>query len=103
MNDLTLLNWLGIGLAAVSAVAGAWTLRTAWRNRSDQGAAFRRVGRRLGLTFAERRMVRAIARHAGLPGPAPLLISRGCFDRAAHRFRSRDPRQVGRLRRRIFE
>jgi hypothetical protein len=95
--------WFGITLAVVSAGVGAWTLYYGWVGRTADGMAVRRLGRRLGLSHADRRTLRAIARRAGMPGPAPLIISRGCFDRAARQYRGRDPQQVGRLRRRIFD
>ena len=74
-------------------------------DRLRQGAAYRRLGRALGLARRDRRLVWHVAREARLPCPASLLISAGCFDHAARRSISRPGRsqRLAAIRRRVFE
>ena len=56
------------------------------RDNARCGPAYRRLARALGLNFAQRRLLRAVAQHGDVPCPASLLLSRGCFNAAVSRY-----------------
>lgn len=97
-------------LAAVLLVLGvgllAWVVSSMRsQDRLRRGPAYRRLSRTLGLGRADRRLLWHMAREAGSPCPAALLISSGCFDHAARRYISRRgrSRRLTEIRRLVFE
>jgi hypothetical protein len=97
---------LGLLMAAVGAFLGALAARDLLRRRAAmQAGVFRHLALKLGLGWSDRRLVRRAALHAGVPSPAALLISRGCFDFAAQRcgdVSERDLKRLNVIRRQVF-
>ena len=90
---------LGVSLGAAAMV------RLLHRDRREQGPIYRSLCRALHLGRGQRRLVTRIARAAGASSPASLLISRGCFERAAHRYpvRRAEAQHLATIRSRVFE
>jgi len=104
--------WSGHATMWAVLLAGAGAAMLAWvivaairRDRARQGPAVRFLARSLGLSAGQRRLLEHVARAAGLSNAGSLLISRGCFDRAAKRYMGRfgRPEDLHILRRRVFE
>ena len=87
---------VAVGALAVLGLRGdrAATTRQAWLRLAD--------GLRLGRT--DRRLIRRVAQTTRTPSPAVLLVSQGCFDRAADQFARRHGRrrQLAAIRRKVF-
>ena len=84
------------------AIGASWLLVLFIRShlRSGKGAFFRQ----LGIGRADRRLLVRLARGLGEPDPLPLLIGRGCFEKAvaASELAESDLLRVERLRERLF-
>jgi len=97
------------GMAAAAAGAALLAAVATARRRRDlavHGPTWRRLAHRLKLSNEQRKLLTQLARHVGQRNPAPLVISRGCFDRAVQRSYPRarnQPAAVQRLRRTLFE
>jgi hypothetical protein len=90
-------------MIAVAMIMGAFaTLSLGRRDRAQLGPTMRRLCRALRVARPERRLIRTLARRVGAPGPA-LLVSRGCFDRAAAAAPVPDQARIAALRRRLFD
>jgi hypothetical protein len=93
-------------LTGVGAAMLAWVIVAAVRrDRARHGPTVRYLARALGLSAGQRRLLERVARATGLPSAGSLLISRGCFDKAVHRYiggRGRSA-QLAAVRRRIFD
>ncbi|MCA9284584.1 MAG: hypothetical protein KDA22_05195 [Phycisphaerales bacterium] len=74
-------TWMlfAIAGAGLALVASSWLRRP----RVGDGLALYRISNGLGLGVADRRLLRRLANAAGVPTATSLLLSRGCFDRAA--------------------
>jgi hypothetical protein len=95
-----------ISLAGAGAVILAWIIVVMIRrDRARHGPGVRLLARGLGLSGAQQRLVRRVARVAGVREPGSLLISRGCFDRAVQRYVGRHggTAQLAAVRRTIFD
>jgi hypothetical protein len=95
-----------------TALAGAGALLLAWivvamirRDRARHGPAVRLIARGLGLSGAQRRLIRHVARVTGVREVGSLLISRGCYDRAVQRYVGRHGRAapLAAIRRAMFD
>ena len=102
-----LTNPLVWGIAA--ALAGSILLATVFAARRHRdikrhGPAWRYLARNLHLTSDQRHLLSHLSRTAGHVNPAPLVISRGCFDRAVQRQNSREQHsEIDGLRRQLFD
>ena len=77
------LPWLA-ALAIVGTLVLTWVTLVALRHdRRRHGPAYRDLAGTLGLDREERRLLRRVARTAGLEHAGSLLVSRGCFEAAA--------------------
>ena len=97
--------WLP-AVMCVGASALAWAIVAALRrDRARHGPAVRRLATGLWISAARRRLLHRVARAAGLSGPGSLLISRGCFDRAAKRYPARpgERERLHAIRRALFQ
>jgi len=77
-------SWLTILLMTLGVLLGVAAAGDLLRRRRERGEwVFALMCAEAGLTRADRRTLRELACKAGLPNPGCLLLSRGCFDRAA--------------------
>ena len=88
-------------VAAATAAALVWWR---WKDQRRDGAAVRALARVAGLSPAQRRLVQRIAEVGGFHSAGPLLVSRGCFDRAVARCADRDTfgRRLSTIRGKLF-
>ncbi|MDY7108253.1 MAG: hypothetical protein SYC29_06410 [Planctomycetota bacterium] len=103
LSDSTM--W-AIALAGAGALVLAWIIVAAIRrDRARHGPAVRLIARGLGLRGTQLRLLREVARAAGVREVGSLLVSRGCFDRAVERYVARHGRapQLAAIRRTIFD
>lgn len=98
-----MLPWLLVLAAVVASTLAAWSLARRGTHGASSGhlGSYRRIARGIGLTGGQRRVLRRLARHAGLDAPAALLVSRGCFEHAVE-VASSPTTEVDALRRTIF-
>jgi hypothetical protein len=89
-------------VAVASALGAAAALSLRRRDLAQLGPTTRRLSRALRLARGERRLIAAAARRGGAPGAA-LLVSRGCFDRAAAAAGPADQPRLARLRVKLFD
>lgn len=92
----------GLMIAVAVALGAVALLSLGRRDRAQLGPTMRRLFRALRVARIDRRLIRDLARRAGAPGAA-LLVSRGCFDRAAVEPAAPDQARLAALRRRLFE
>ncbi len=69
-------------ISMAAALAGTAALALIRRDRRRLGPLTRQLARNLGLDRSQCRAMQRVARAAGLPTAASMLISRGCFDAA---------------------
>ncbi len=92
----------GLMVAGAASLGAAALLSLGRRDRAQRGPTMRRLCRAFRVARSDRRLIRDLARRAGTPGAA-LLVSRGCFDRAAVAAPEPDHSRIAALRRRLFE
>jgi hypothetical protein len=92
----------GLMIAVAMSMGAVALLSLGRRDRAQLGPTMRRLCRALGVARRDRRLIRDLARRAGAPGAA-LLVSRGCFDRAAVEAATPEHARLAALRRRLFE
>ncbi len=95
----------GLSAAAIGSIvlAAIFVLRQ-HRDRIQHGPAWRHLAGALQLTAAQRRTLTQLARCGGHINPAPLVISRGCFDRSVQRRPGRRHiSEIDALRRQLFD
>ena len=92
----------GLMIAVALAVATCAAISLLRRDRATLGPTTRRMCRALGVARSDRRLIDLLARQHSAPGAA-LLVSRGCFDRAALNAAGSDKARLAALRRRLFE
>ena len=75
------------------------------RDRARYGPTCRRVCSSLGIRDGERRLLERLARRAGVPSAATLLISRGSFEAAVarHGVGKTYAETLSSIRRKVFE
>jgi hypothetical protein len=108
--------FLGVTLGVALLMFLLSRLQGGPRNRSkpdDASRLFQSVLSRLRLTFAQRRLLKAMARELRLGNPSVILLSRARFQRAAEEYRvalmragnsagAVSPQSLGRLSRALF-
>ena len=68
----------------IGAFIAVLAVRSIMRNDERRGrTSSRRLMRAMALPIGDRRLLRRLVRQSDVPNAACLLISRGCFDRAA--------------------
>jgi hypothetical protein len=97
---------LGTGMGVLLTALAGWSGdRMVRLDRKRHGPTRRMVCRELGLNRHQQRRLESIARQAGLPGAASMLISRGCFNWAVSNVAV--PRQfrpeLAAVRKRVFD
>jgi hypothetical protein len=92
-----------VAMALALAVLAARSL--IGRDRARGGPTCRRLCRALGVRVAQRRRLERVARRAGVPSAASLLMSRGCYDAAVARYAAgpADADELAAVRRQVFE
>jgi len=94
------LLWLVVAALAAAAVVGL-LVAIFGREREPGRRLFRRLADANGLTAAERRLLRRAAERAAAEDPALIFFRRSLFEESAG-FLETDPREVDRLRRKLY-
>ena len=105
VSDASGVPWLMLLTSgAVAAVAAAVVIIQRGRDRRRFGPETRAALRGLGLSSAEHRLLGRVAQLAGLRHPLSLVVSRGCFETACHRYVARfgDADRLRRIGHRMF-
>ena len=93
-----------VGMIAIGLSLALLVTYTTLRRRARFGSPARVLSRQLGLGLPSQRLLGRVARKVNLPGAAPMLISRGCFDHSVKRYPARqaDASRLASIRERVF-